>query len=47
MYKKIKIFFKKFYNKKLLLAISGGVDSMVLLHIILKIFKKKKKYRCY
>ncbi|WGH26047.1 MAG: tRNA lysidine(34) synthetase TilS [Candidatus Shikimatogenerans bostrichidophilus] len=44
MLKKIKKIFKKknIYNKKVLLCISGGVDSMVLLNIILKICNKKK-----
>ncbi|MDH3003813.1 MAG: hypothetical protein NHF95_00800 [Candidatus Shikimatogenerans sp. JK-2022] len=40
MLNSIKKFFlkKKIYNKKLLLAISGGIDSMVLFDIIKKIF---------
>ncbi|WGH26577.1 MAG: tRNA lysidine(34) synthetase TilS [Candidatus Shikimatogenerans bostrichidophilus] len=42
MFKLIKKKLKKLKNKKFLLAISGGVDSMVLLHIFNNIFKKKK-----
>ncbi|WGH25682.1 MAG: hypothetical protein NHF89_00900 [Candidatus Shikimatogenerans bostrichidophilus] len=42
MLNKFKNFFlhSKFNNKKYLLAVSGGVDSMVLLNIFNKLFKK-------
>ncbi|WGH27075.1 MAG: tRNA lysidine(34) synthetase TilS [Candidatus Shikimatogenerans bostrichidophilus] len=45
MFNKIKNIFlkKKFNNKKFLLAISGGVDSIVLFNIIYKIFYKYKQ----
>ncbi|MDH3004989.1 MAG: tRNA lysidine(34) synthetase TilS [Candidatus Shikimatogenerans sp. JK-2022] len=42
MYNKIKSFFlnNKYKNKKFLIAVSGGVDSMVLLYILNKIINK-------
>ncbi|MDH3004256.1 MAG: tRNA lysidine(34) synthetase TilS [Candidatus Shikimatogenerans sp. JK-2022] len=48
MINKIKNFFynNKYYNKKYLIAVSGGVDSMVLLNIFNKIFNKKNIYVC-
>ncbi|MDH3004619.1 MAG: tRNA lysidine(34) synthetase TilS [Candidatus Shikimatogenerans sp. JK-2022] len=44
MIKSFKYFFlnKKFKNKKFLIAVSGGIDSIVLLNIFLKIIKDKK-----
>ncbi|MDH3004488.1 MAG: tRNA lysidine(34) synthetase TilS [Candidatus Shikimatogenerans sp. JK-2022] len=48
MIKKFKNYFynKKFLNKKFLIAVSGGIDSIVLLNIFNKLFNNNNLYIC-